>query len=173
MHDFTLQFQHELHLNYNKLGHTNPILETKLCQFVLHLNCNKIGHVNTDSCSLDPSISYAVIKLAKRAGFFSFDSNGNPTVDFSCSRRACLVKTEEGSSVHELPYRLKQENVQSIINVNEPNLVFRPEWFSEMKYVAVLQLGRWESSAKYPNQVEDSEFLKGLKNMRQLRYLRT
>ncbi|CAL9030306.1 unnamed protein product, partial [Prunus brigantina] len=68
----------------------------------------------------------------------------------------CPVKTEEGSSVHVLPYRLKQETVQSIINVNEPNLVFRPEWFSEMKYVSVLQLGRWESSAKYLNQVEDS-----------------
>ncbi|BFG27619.1 hypothetical protein CerSpe_138940 [Prunus speciosa] len=126
---------------------------------------------SADSCSMDPSIRYAVIKLAQRAGFFSFDSNGNPTEDFTCSRRACLVKTEEGSSVHELPYRLEQEKVQSIINVNEPNLDFRPEWFSKMKYVAVLQLGRWESSAKHLIQVEDSEFLKGLKNMRQLRYL--
>ncbi|XP_008225018.1 PREDICTED: disease resistance RPP13-like protein 4 [Prunus mume] len=126
---------------------------------------------SADSCSMDPSIRYAAIKLAKRAGFFSFDSNGNPTEDFTCSRRACLVKTEEGSSVHELPYRLEQEKVQSIINVNEPNLDFRPEWFSKMKYVAVLQLGRWESSAKPLIQVEDSEFLKGLKNMRHLRYL--
>ncbi|XP_021815432.1 disease resistance RPP13-like protein 4 [Prunus avium] len=126
---------------------------------------------SADSCSMDPSIRYAVIKLAKRDGFFSFDSNGNPTEDFTCSRRACLVKTEEGSSVHELPYRLEQEKVKSIINVNEPNLDFRPEWFSKMKYVAVLQLGRWESSAEHLIQVEDSEFLKGLKNMRQLRYL--
>ncbi|CAL2251523.1 unnamed protein product [Prunus armeniaca] len=126
---------------------------------------------SADSCSMDPSIRHAAIKLAKRAGFFSFDSNGNPTEDFTCSRRACLVKTEEGSSVHELPYRLEQEKVRSIINVNEPNLDFRPEWFSKMKYVAVLQLGRWESSAKHLIQVEDSEFLKGLKNMRHLRYL--
>ncbi|CAL8145775.1 unnamed protein product [Prunus armeniaca] len=126
---------------------------------------------SADSCSMDPSVRYAAIKLAKRAGFFSFDSNGNPTEDFTCSRRACLVKTEEGSSVHELPYRLEQEKVQSIINVNEPNLDFRPEWFSKMKYVAVLQLGRWESSAKHFIQVEDSAFLKGLKNMRHLRYL--
>ncbi|VVA34807.1 PREDICTED: disease resistance [Prunus dulcis] len=126
---------------------------------------------SADSCSMEPSVRYATIKLAKRAGFFSFDSNGNPTEDFTCSRRACLVKTEEGSSVHELPYRLEQEKVQSIINVNELNLDFRPEWFSKMKYVAVLQLGRWESSAKHLIQVEDSEFLKGLKNMRHLRYL--
>ncbi|CAB4310487.1 unnamed protein product [Prunus armeniaca] len=40
-----------------------------------------------------------------------------------------------------------------------------------MKCIAVLQLGRWESSAKYPNQVEDSEVLKGLKNLRQLRHM--
>ncbi|KAL6282188.1 hypothetical protein ACE6H2_013117 [Prunus campanulata] len=126
---------------------------------------------SADSCNMDPYIRDAVIMLAKREEFFNFDSNGNPTEDFTCSWRACLVKTEEGSSIHELPYRLEQEKVQSIINVNEPNLDFRPEWFSKMKYVTVLQLGRWQSSAKHLIQVEDSEFLKGLKNMRQLRYL--
>ncbi|CAL8145848.1 unnamed protein product [Prunus armeniaca] len=131
----------------------------------------KKGRPSADSCNMDPYIRDAVIILAKRAGFFNFDSNGNPTEDFTRSRRACLVKTEEGSSIHELPYRLEQEKVQSIINVNEPNLDFRSEWFSKMKYVKVLQLGRWQSSAKHLIQVEDSEFLKGLKNMRHIRYL--
>ncbi|KAL6280520.1 hypothetical protein ACE6H2_017401 [Prunus campanulata] len=164
MHDFILQVQSNVHMNVISTN-TSLVIEKRRSSHILV----RIPHptdelsvaiyTNTDSCSLDPSIRSAVIKLAKRAGFFSFDSNGNPTEDFTCSRRACLVKTEEGSSVREMPYRLKQENVQSIINVNEPNLV------------ADLQLGRWESSAKHLNQVEDSEFLKGLKNMRQPRHM--
>ncbi|XP_048447296.1 putative disease resistance protein RGA1 [Pyrus x bretschneideri] len=120
---------------------------------------------------MDPATRHAVIVLAKRDGFFNFDADGNPTEDFTCSRRACLVKTDEGSSILELPFHLKQENVRSMINVNEPDLEFRPDWFSKMKNVRVLQLGRWQSSAEHLIQIEDSDFLKGLKNMRHLRYL--
>ncbi|XP_068323427.1 disease resistance RPP13-like protein 4 [Pyrus communis] len=126
---------------------------------------------SADSCTMDPATRYAVIVLAKRDLFFNFDADGNPTEDFTCSRRACLVKTDEGSSILELPFHLKQENVRSMINVNEPDLEFRPDWFSKMKNVRVLQLGRWQSSAEHLIQVEDSDFLKGLKNMRHLRYL--
>ncbi|XP_048447295.1 disease resistance RPP13-like protein 4 [Pyrus x bretschneideri] len=126
---------------------------------------------NADSCTMDPATRYAVIVLAKRYRFFNFDADGNPTEDFTRSGRACLVKTEEGSSILKLPCHFKQEEVQCMINVNEPNLDFRPDWFSKMKNVKVLQLGRWQSSAKHLIQVEDSKFLKGLKNMRDLRYL--
>ncbi|KAM1108457.1 hypothetical protein PS2_005080 [Malus domestica] len=126
---------------------------------------------SADSCSMDPATRYAVIELAKRYGFFNFDADRNPTEDFTCSGRACLVKTEEGSSILKLPCHFKQEKVQSMINVNEPNLDFRPDWFSKMKNVKVLQLGRWQRSAEHLIQVEDSRFLKGLKNMRHLRYL--
>ncbi|KAM1008713.1 hypothetical protein ACFX2A_005221 [Malus domestica] len=126
---------------------------------------------SADSCTMDPSTRYAVIRLAEKAQFINCNTDGNPTENFTCSRWECLVKTEEGSSILELPFHLKQENVLSMINVNEPDLEFRPDWFSKMKNVRVLQLGRWQSSAEHLIQVEDSDFLKGLKNMRHLRYL--
>jgi hypothetical protein len=127
---------------------------------------------SSDNCKMHPSIRYAIILLAKRAGFVSFNSKGNPTAEFSSCRRACLVKTEEGSSLRDLTYsfHLKQEKIQTLFNVNEPHLNFRLEWFSKMKYVRVLQLGRWRASAKQLVEVEDTEFLKGLKKMKQLRY---
>ncbi|XP_062014763.1 disease resistance RPP13-like protein 4 [Rosa rugosa] len=130
----------------------------------------KRSRPSADSCKMQPSIRDAVIELARTENFFDFDRNGNPTEDFSCSERACLVRTIEGSNVRELPLLSSQENVQSLINVNEHDLYFRPNWFSKMKSVKVLQLGRWHSD-KHLIEVEDCEFLKGLKNMRELRYL--
>jgi hypothetical protein len=56
----------------------------------------------SDSCKMHPSIRHAVIELSRRAGFVDFTSKGNPTADFSYCRRACLVKTEEGSSLLDL-----------------------------------------------------------------------
>ena len=125
---------------------------------------------SSDNCKMHPSIRYAIIRLAKIAGFVSFNSKGNPTAEFSSCRRACLVKTEEGSSLRDLTYSSKQEKIQTLFNVNEPHLNFRLEWFSKMKYVRVLQLGRWSASAEQLVEVEDTEFLKGLKKMKQLRY---
>ncbi|KAF3451585.1 hypothetical protein FNV43_RR07680 [Rhamnella rubrinervis] len=126
-----------------------------------------------DSCKMEPSIRYAVIMLAERAGFINFDCDGNPTANFSDCRRACLVRTGDGSSVEELTYsfHLKQGNIETLFNVSEPYLNFDSYWFSKMKYVKVLQLGRWKSSVKHLIEVKDSEFLKGLKYMKHLRYL--
>ncbi|PON85800.1 LRR domain containing protein [Trema orientale] len=128
---------------------------------------------SADSCCMRPSVRFAIIMLAERAGFIKFDADKNPKANFSGSRRACLVKSEEGSSVKELMYgtHSKQGNVRTVFNVSEHRLEFKSGWFSKMKYVRVLQLGRWESSAKHVIEVEDSEFLKGLKRMKHLRYL--
>ncbi|KAK7824700.1 disease resistance rpp13-like protein 4 [Quercus suber] len=45
----------------------------------------------------------------------------------------------------------------------------RVDSFSKMKNLKVLQLGRWKASAKQLVEVEDTEFLKGLKKMKRLR----
>ncbi|KAK9936224.1 hypothetical protein M0R45_013075 [Rubus argutus] len=126
---------------------------------------------SADSCKMQPPIRDAVIELAQEYGFFDFDNSGNPTEDFSSSQRACLVRTIEGSNVRELPFRSGQEKVRSLINVNEPHLYFRPNWFSKMKSLKVLQLGKWQRSEQHLIEVENCEFLKGLKNMKDLRYL--
>ncbi|GMY37191.1 disease resistance RPP13-like protein 4 [Fagus crenata] len=126
----------------------------------------------SDNCKMHPSIRHAVIKISRRAGFVNFTSKGNPTADFSYCRRACLVKTEEGSSLRDLTYgfSLEKKDIHTLFNVSESHLYFRLDWFSKMRYVKVLQLGRWSSSAEQLVEVEDPEFLQGLKKMKHLRY---
>ena len=128
---------------------------------------------NSENCKMHPSIRAAIIMLAEEKKFVSFDQKGNPTADFSSSKRVCLVKTEEGSSLHNLTYiyhHLPREEIVTLFNVNEPYLSFRVDSFSKMKNLKVLQLGRWKASAKQLVEVEDTEFLKGLKKMKGLRY---
>ena len=128
---------------------------------------------NSENCNMRPLIRAAIIKLAEENNFVSFDQRGNPTADFSSSNRVCLVKTEEGSSLHNLTYvyhYLPREEIVTLFNVNEPYLSFRVDSFSKMKNLKVLQLGRWKASAKQLVEVEDTEFLKGLKKMKGLRY---
>lgn len=128
-----------------------------------------------DSCKMHPFVRYAVIMLAEKAGFMNFDVDRNPKSDFSGTQRSCLVRSheEQASSARELTYcySLKQENLQTLFNISEPDLDFRLDWFSKMKYVKVLQLGRWQSSSKHLIEIEDAKLLKGLKEMKHLRYL--
>jgi hypothetical protein len=64
------------------------------------------------------------------------------------------------------------EKLQVIFNVNEPYPdVFDLEWFSKLKNVKVLYLGRWQTSAKHHIEVEGIEFLAGLNSMKLLRFL--
>ncbi|XP_030970840.1 disease resistance RPP13-like protein 4 [Quercus lobata] len=133
----------------------------------------KKGRQSSENCKMQSSVRDAIIKLAEKDEFVSFDSKGNPNADFSSCSRVCLVKTEEGSSLRDFTYiyhHLKHENIQTLFNVNEPELNFRVDRFSKMKNLKVLQLGRWKASARQLVEVEDTEFLKGLKKMKQLRY---
>jgi hypothetical protein len=130
---------------------------------------------SSEHCRMHPLIRYAVIVLAKEKRFIRFDSNGNPTADFSDSnKRGCLVTTEEGgSSLRELTYgfRLKKlENVQTLFNVSEPCVDLREDSFSKMRNMKVVQLGRCQASAKQIVEAPHTEFLKGLKKMKHLRY---
>ncbi|KAL4628753.1 hypothetical protein ACB092_05G262100 [Castanea dentata] len=127
----------------------------------------------SENCNMQSSVRDAIIKLAEKDEFVSFDSKGNPNADFSSCPRVCLVKTEEGSSLRDFTYiyhHLKHEDIQTLFNVNEPQPNFRVDRFSKMKNLKVLQLGRWKASARQLVEVEDTEFLKGLKKMKQLRY---
>ncbi|XP_030971491.1 disease resistance RPP13-like protein 4 [Quercus lobata] len=128
---------------------------------------------NSENCKMKPSIRDTIIKLAEEDGFVSFDSKGNPTADFSSCPRVCLVKTEDGSSLRDFTYiyhYLEHEKIRTLFNVNEPQLNFRVGRFSKMKNLKVLQLGRWRASARQLVEVEGTEFLQGMKKMKQLRY---
>ena len=154
---------------------------------------------------MQPLVHCVVIMLAQEAGFFDCQFNGIPTVKSSRCNRACLVKDEDGTLEKALKSSpdLDQEKLQTIFNVNEsfPDLRFESfakiknvsivEWFSRMKNVNVLYLGRWkrsdqhnieeqssdqgdnvwEGSLENHIEVESTEFFKGLKNMKRLRLL--
>ncbi|XP_050281869.1 disease resistance RPP13-like protein 4 [Quercus robur] len=156
-----------------------------------------------DRFKMQHLVHCVVIMLAQEAQLLHYDSNRNPTVKSLRSNRACLVKAENGTSKQELAPKLDLETLHTIFNVNEPFPDLRFEWsakmkndsivdwFSKMKNINVLYLGRWKSSDQHSNEEQSSdqhhivregslenhievasiEFLQGLKNMKCLRLL--
>ena len=61
--------------------------------------------------------------------------------------------------------------IGTVFNVGASYLNFRPKWASELKYLRVLQLGRWQDSPFHHIEVGSQEFLKDLANLTELRYL--
>jgi hypothetical protein len=57
---------------------------------------------------------------------------------------------------------------QNAAKMKDPNAV---EWLSKMKNAKVVCLGSWPGSAKSHVEVEDSDFLKALENMKDLKFL--
>ncbi|KAJ6725106.1 hypothetical protein OIU85_022965 [Salix viminalis] len=81
---------------------------------------------------------------------------GNPTENFSTSQRACLIKPGEKYSRQVLPdLESKPETLHALFNVNDPDL--NTEWFSRMRNINVLCLGRWGNSYKKNNEAEETE----------------
>ena len=114
---------------------------------------------------------YLVIILATEAGFFDYDFNGILTENFTRCSRNYLLKAEDGTPEQLAKTNLQLEKLQTIFNVNDPFPFLKFDWFSKMKNVEVLYLGRWQSSGKYHIEVASTEFLKGLRNMKRLRLL--
>ncbi|CAL5412118.1 unnamed protein product [Camellia sinensis] len=123
-------------------------------------------------CKVRPFVRNMLIALAKRANFFDFDNEGNAHEDYSYSLRSCL--TGKGlTNIQDL------EKLHTLFNVNETFLEFNPEWFSRMKNVNVLYLGRWQTSPLHHIEVEDIDsmrikhvnILDGLENVTHLRFL--
>ncbi|RRT56341.1 hypothetical protein B296_00004379 [Ensete ventricosum] len=124
-------------------------------------------------CKLHPWTRRMLISVARRNQFFDFDSDGVPRSDFSVSRHACLV-TARGGDSQQTPSR-GQSNASELLialfNVDDQYLRLDKSWFSEMRKIKVLQLGRWQRQAKYHIEVESTEFLEGLKGFKHLSYL--
>ena len=189
--------------------------ELELKGFIEHVKGRHKPVANRNRFKMQPLVHYVVFMLAQEAGFFDCQFNGIPTVNSSRCNRAYLVKDEDGTleKVSKSSPDLDQEKLQTIFNVNEsfPDLRFESftkikkvsivEWFSRMKNVHVLYLGRWKSSDQHNIEeqssdqhnieeqssdqgdivwegslenhieVERTEFLEGLKNMKRLRLL--
>ncbi|KAL7233860.1 hypothetical protein ACSBR1_017463 [Camellia fascicularis] len=120
------------------------------------------------SCKINPLTRSALITLAQNAAFSDFDSDDNPTIDFTRSCRACLLK--EGS-LQQLSTYANHENLKVLFNVHVSYLDFPSEWFSKMKSIVVLHLGNWSCSGDNIIEAEDATFLEGLSDMRLLKCL--
>ncbi|KAF8032781.1 hypothetical protein BT93_D1621 [Corymbia citriodora subsp. variegata] len=130
--------------------------------------------VTTDgSYTMLPLIRSLVVILAKEAEFFEFDSRGHPTPNFSKCFRSCLVRSE-GSSWQGVMAKASisdLEKLHALFNVNERYLDFREERFSNIKNINSLSLGSWRGSKKDHIEVENTEFLRGMKHMKHLKLL--
>ncbi|MFQ6625183.1 hypothetical protein Gotur_004499 [Gossypium turneri] len=62
------------------------------------------------------------------------------------------------------------ENLQTLLNVSKQFPELPEELFPKMKNIHVLYFGRWEGTAERYMEVEDVDFLKGLKKMSNLRF---
>ncbi|CAL5382534.1 unnamed protein product [Camellia sinensis] len=120
------------------------------------------------SFKINPLIRLALITLARHADFFDFDSDDNPTVDFTRSSRACLLK--EGS-LQQLSTQANHEKLEVLFNVGESYLDFPSECFSKMKRIVVLHLGNWSCSGDNIIEAEGAALLEGLSDVRLLKYL--
>ncbi|XP_072955925.1 disease resistance RPP13-like protein 4 [Typha angustifolia] len=126
----------------------------------------------TNYYRMHPWTRRMVIFVAKRGQFFDFDAEGNPTSDFSATRRACLALTREGASQEMLMKgRNNPADLLTLFNINEQYLKFEKSWFSGMRKINVLHLGRWQNSAKHHIEVESTQFLEGLQMFKHLRIL--
>ncbi|KAK7374237.1 hypothetical protein VNO80_07664 [Phaseolus coccineus] len=90
------------------------------------------------------------------------------------------VEHPRNSRIDKLKLERKRETVgdwyfdysiRSIFNVGASYLYFRPQWGKIFPNLEVLQLGRWQDSPSHHIEVGSEEFLKELKNLRQLKYL--
>ncbi|THG01498.1 disease resistance RPP13-like protein 4 [Camellia sinensis] len=120
------------------------------------------------SCKINPLIRSALITLAQNADFSDFDSDDNPTINFTRSCRACLLK--EGS-LPQLSTYANHENLKVLFNVHVSYLDFPSELFSKMKNIVVLHLGNWSCSGDNIIEAADATFLEGLSDTRLLKCL--
>ncbi|XVF11129.1 hypothetical protein REPUB_Repub07fG0242300 [Reevesia pubescens] len=58
----------------------------------------KKSRLEATSYKMHPIIRSFIIRLAKKANFFDYDSKGNPTMEISASKKSCLIKSEGTTS---------------------------------------------------------------------------
>ncbi|TXG67097.1 hypothetical protein EZV62_008372 [Acer yangbiense] len=141
----------------------NDILDDfRVKGFILPVTKKRKKVIN--SFKMHPHVRSVMIVLALE-GKTSFDStsDGNKFSWFD----------DRGYLINSGPLEVEnQENIKTLFNVSQGFLDFSLEWFSKMRNAKILYLGMWQSSAEKQHiEVVGTEFLKGLKNMENLRFL--
>ncbi|KAH6773763.1 hypothetical protein C2S51_012167 [Perilla frutescens var. frutescens] len=141
------------------------------------------------SCRIHPFNRSALVALAERAKLFNFGGGGEQTQNFSGCFQACLmgaglISYQDFEKVNQSRRKpgvdtkkviddlIKElEKLHLVMNVEEHILEFIDEWFSKMKNLNYLYLGRWKASASHHIEVEDAKFLEKLENMKYVKLL--
>ncbi|CBI34023.3 unnamed protein product, partial [Vitis vinifera] len=120
-----------------------------------------------DSCTMHSWNRLMLISVAKRAQFFDFDDDtGLPANHGTSSRRMCLHQNSSSRAAST------EHRLLTLFNVNEQYVnISNIRGFSEENKIEVLQLGRWQDSAKHHIEVENEDFLKALGSKKHLKYL--
>ncbi|ESQ39680.1 hypothetical protein EUTSA_v100007490mg, partial [Eutrema salsugineum] len=126
--------------------------------------------LNPSSYKMEPHVHSAVIYLATTLlGLFDlYTSKGKLTMKKSEKQMVCLVK---GSSLlrEAKTSVMAPKTLNSVFNSSERYPDFTFKWFPGMESLRVLYLGRWERTAKRHIEVESTEFLKRMKDLKNLR----
>ena len=144
-------------------------------------NSHKVQSKNpiVDSCTMHSWIRLMLVRIARSANLF--DSDAPPPGTGTVSRSMC-PPTDKVSVSAETPPANPAMNTESggdhdtsrvlsLFNVNEQYLHIQSEWFAKENKIVVLQLGRWQDSAKHHIELENEEFLKALETKKHLKYL--
>ncbi|KAJ7978148.1 Disease resistance RPP13-like protein 4 [Quillaja saponaria] len=128
---------------------------------------DKPNQIVSKYCRMNPWIRYMMISLVKNANFFALDSSGTPSSEINGCRRVLLATDQnvEGKN------GLKHEDLWTVFNLSERYLSFQNDLLNKLRMVKVLQLGRWQDSARHHIEVQNEGFLKGLGAQKHLKYL--
>ncbi|XP_010481576.1 PREDICTED: disease resistance RPP13-like protein 4 [Camelina sativa] len=97
------------------------------------------------SYKMTPFVHASLVLISKKIGLFHmYDEKEKPNMQKSELNKVCLV---EGSSLQEEAKsrtKMNPENIETVFNVSERFPEFTRKWFTRMKKLRVLYLGRWE-----------------------------
>ncbi|CAA7024552.1 unnamed protein product [Microthlaspi erraticum] len=122
------------------------------------------------SYKMTPFVHFSVVYIAKERGLFDlYNKDQKPSMKKSNLKKVCLV---EGSSsqTDAKAKKMAPADIETVFNVSESYPDFIIKWFSSMKLLKVLYLGRWERNER-EIEVDSRGLMKDLSAMRELRFL--
>ncbi|KAE8661909.1 hypothetical protein F3Y22_tig00113722pilonHSYRG00291 [Hibiscus syriacus] len=126
------------------------------------------------SYKMDSIVRSCLISFTEEAGFFKYDQEGKPTMDFSAFNKTCMVRSEVAVALWFSKYLKGSDKDEESEKPKDKQFLGLPkEWLAKMTTLKVLYMGKWETTAGRPRhiEVEDIDFLKALKKMKNLRLL--
>ncbi|KAG7612057.1 hypothetical protein ISN44_As05g041160 [Arabidopsis suecica] len=126
--------------------------------------------VEPSSYKMTPFVHASVVLISNEIGVFDIYHQGRqPAMKKSLLKKVCLVEMSSGQP-EAIGRRMAPADIETVFNVSErlPDFIFK--WFSSMKRLKVLYLGRWERNEREV-EVDSHGLMKDLSLMTKLRFL--